>query len=475
MRTTRARHLVITIAAMTVSAQLGAPATASAGAQLTAPPEVQPIYGGGPSAECSWPTTVSLGGCTGTLVHPEVVIYAAHCGQIDEVFFGNSIYEQGRSVSPAFCEVYPGGGPGAGNDWAFCKLSEAVTDIAVTPPLMGCETELLVSGQEVWLVGFGNTDDGNFGVKYEAKASFGYIQNDEAFVGGNGVDTCQGDSGGPVFVQLDDGSWRAFGITSYGDGCGGGGWYSMMHTGMAWFESESGVDLTPCHDADGTWNPGPACTEFQLTQGQGSGTWPSCDAGPRSGWSASCGTPFAGDDDDAPTVTIVAPDDGAMLPSDSGSGRARVLVDLAADDGDGTGVQQVVLTIDGTALQPDASAPYQYAVDLEPGVYTLGATATDLAGNLGEAVAVEIGVDERPPSAEDGGDGDGSVGGDEGDGVGDTTDDAPAGGVLPPGFGLDADAQGCGCRSTGAGGDGWVAGLLVWACARRRRRAAPVC
>ncbi|MFO0635502.1 MAG: trypsin-like serine protease [Nannocystaceae bacterium] len=252
---------------MIAVALVSSPAWVHAGA-LAPERAPQHIYGGGPSAECAWPTTVSLGGCTGTLVQLEVVIYAAHCGEISEVFFGNLIDEQGRTVYPEFCQVYPGGGPGGGNDWAVCKLSEAVTDIPITPPLMGCETELLVEGQEVWLVGFGNTDDGNFGVKYEAKTTFGYIQNDEAFVGGDGVDTCQGDSGGPIFIQLDDGSWRAFGITSYGDGCGGGGWYSMMHTGMQWFEDTTGVDLTPCHDADGHVEPGPACTGFPMAPGK---------------------------------------------------------------------------------------------------------------------------------------------------------------------------------------------------------------
>ena len=43
--------------------------------------EAEPIYGGSKVKQCGWPTTVALGGCTGTLVHPELVIFAAHCMQ----------------------------------------------------------------------------------------------------------------------------------------------------------------------------------------------------------------------------------------------------------------------------------------------------------------------------------------------------------------------------------------------------------
>ena len=254
------------------------------------------IYGGGPVAACAWPTTVSLGGsCTGTLINEEVVIYAAHCGaNYNAVTFGNDIYSS-EKVATEYCKIYPGyNGVGEGKDFAYCKLAEPVTDYPIVPPLMGCETDVLQPGQGVAVVGFGNADDNlGYGIKREVYTTLNYITNkNEAFVGGDGEDSCQGDSGGPVFVPLNDGSWRVFGITSYGGACGGGGYYSMMHLGMPWFESDSGIDLTPCTDAQGNWDPGPECAGFPQDPGQGGGNYPSCSSGPLSGVSATCGNPY---------------------------------------------------------------------------------------------------------------------------------------------------------------------------------------
>jgi len=262
------------------------------------------IYGGAPVAPCAWPTTVSLGGsCTGTLIHPELVVYAAHCGtNYGSIRLGDDIYGN-TAVATEYCRTYPGyTGVGNGNDFAYCRLAAPVDDYPIVPPLMGCETEALQPGQGVAVVGFGNADDNlGYGIKREVYTQLNYItQDNEAFVGGGGEDSCQGDSGGPVFVPLDDGSWRVFGITSYGGACGSGGYYSMMHLGMPWFEQDSGLDLTPCTDAQGNWDPGPGCTGFPTDPSMGGGSWPSCSAGPLSGPSATCGQAYGPADDPQP-------------------------------------------------------------------------------------------------------------------------------------------------------------------------------
>ncbi|MEM7153704.1 MAG: trypsin-like serine protease [Myxococcota bacterium] len=258
------------------------------------------IYGGTDVAACGWPTTVSLGGsCTGTLIHERVVLYAAHCGSsYNSVRFGESVYGPSRIVGTDTCRTFPGGGPGDGDDFAYCVLSEPVTDVPLVPMLMGCEVDqYLTPGRSVTVVGFGNADTGPYGVKREVTTQLnGVTASGEAHIGGGGKDSCQGDSGGPVFVQADDGSWRVFGITSYGGACGGGGYYSMMHRGVEWFESQSGYDLTPCHDANGTWNPGPDCGSFPITPFEGNGNWSNgCGGGSATGYSAACGDPYADD------------------------------------------------------------------------------------------------------------------------------------------------------------------------------------
>src|SRR5690606_30748851 len=179
-----------------------------------APRDPDAIFGGTDVATCGWPSTVELGGsCSGTLVHPEVVIYAAHCGaSYGKIYLGESIAAPARAVAPEWCLIYPGGGPGEGDDFAVCKLAEPVTDVPIVPILMGCETAALKAGVEVSLVGFGNADEGPYGVKREVRARVNGFKGDEIFIGGAGKDTCQGDSGGPVYVQLADGTWRVFGI-----------------------------------------------------------------------------------------------------------------------------------------------------------------------------------------------------------------------------------------------------------------------
>lgn len=377
------------------------------------------IYGGEPSAVCGWPTTVSVqGSCTGTLVHPQVVIYAQHCGSgYNSIQFGESIQQPAKNVPVEFCKTFPGGGPGSGKDYAVCKLAEPVLDVPIVPILMGCETDVLQPGAEVTIVGFGNADDNlGYGLKREVVTTINQITGaNEIEIGGNGKDSCQGDSGGPVFIKLADGTWRVFGITSYGGACGTGGVYSMMHLGMQWFEAETGIDLTPCHDAQGNWAPTGECKNFPMEPGLGGGTWANgCANAQVGGASQTCGMPTE-PDVTAPTVTITNPLDGTEFEAPEG---ADVVVVVDAQD-IGWGIKEVRLTIDGQEIPGgvDNSPPYEFNAKFPTGKYLIGANAIDLGDNMAAAVPVTIGVNTPlvEPEPE-------STGGDESSGATDTAD-----------------------------------------------------
>jgi hypothetical protein len=91
----------------------------------------------------------------------------------------------------------------------------------------------------------------------------------------------------------------------------------MLNRWIGWIEESSGIDITPCHDADGTWDPGPDCGHFATSLDRTTGTWATGCSAPgavSAGPSQTCGAdaPAAADggtpEADAASVPPPAPE-----------------------------------------------------------------------------------------------------------------------------------------------------------------------
>jgi MYXO-CTERM domain-containing protein len=423
-------------------------------------PDLPRIYQGTPVETCGWPTTVAVQGggglCTGTLVHPRVVVYAAHCGGGGKTVRFSENLTVGQTLQSQ-CVSNPGYNNNQGTDWAYCVLPEPV-DIPVTPVAYGCEKDILQVGQPVVIVGFGqNMQDVGAGTKRWKDSNIGGINWGSNIV--QMVGYCQGDSGGPAFVRYPDpfGTWHAFSIVSTGI-CGGAGTHSLMPGAVPWIEEDSGIDITPCFDDAGEWDPNPMCAGFFAGSEVGHGTWSDwCEGTPAGGSHATCGDAFdAVPDETPPAVTITAPATGSVYDQVP----APVDLIMAVDDV-GWGVRSVWVEINGQAQPAIEAPPWEFlAVPFPMGGYTVYAYAEDWAGNVGVSPPVTFGVGQdapEPPPDETGDTGAESTGG-----TGDET--GPAGSGDEGGGG-----GGCGCAMTNAPPSAAAFAGLVLAAIRRRR------
>jgi trypsin len=220
---------------------------------FTAAPSMA-IVGGSDAAQGEYPSVAEVTIaqaflCTGTLIAPNYVLTAGHCGSITggsgvaspagwpaaaiDVRIGSNKPGQGEQVPVSSVTVEPKYLLNSGYDITLLKLS---TNSTKTPThVVGA------SGSSLWapstleeIVGFGTTTEGGDTPDTLQKAKVPITT--DAYCGGayddfdattmlcagypqGGTDTCQGDSGGPMFARDASGALKVVGATSFGEGC----------------------------------------------------------------------------------------------------------------------------------------------------------------------------------------------------------------------------------------------------------------
>ena len=210
------------------------------------------VVGGGNASPGEYPSVaeITFGPflCTGTLIAPNWVLSAGHCGsvtgaavatpaswppQLINVRVGGVTQSDGENLSVSQVVMHPDYLLTSGYDISLLQLSSSST-MAPTQVAGAGERSIWSAGTLETIVGWGATSEGGdtpdnlqeaqVPITTDAYCGGAYDDFDAAtmvcagFPEG-GVDTCQGDSGGPMFGRTAAGALRVVGTTSFGEGC----------------------------------------------------------------------------------------------------------------------------------------------------------------------------------------------------------------------------------------------------------------
>jgi|tagenome__1003787_1003787.scaffolds.fasta_scaffold20875138_2 trypsin len=216
-----------------------------------------------PDGQLRYVANISIAGafgCSGTLIAPDWVMTAGHCGSVTGSVVPTPIGMPAPLIDVKLASVHADGTGaedhavkqvivdsdylvtnGSGNDVTLLQLDRPS---AVTPVHIAAvgERRIWEPGKVATIAGFGLTSEDAPQAPDTMQRAVVPIRSDvdcasaypDGFGGGSfdaatmlcagypqgGTDTCQGDSGGPLLAKALDGSARLVGATSFGDGCG---------------------------------------------------------------------------------------------------------------------------------------------------------------------------------------------------------------------------------------------------------------
>jgi secreted trypsin-like serine protease len=214
----------------------------------------QAIVGGHDAAPGAYPAVAEVTIaksflCTGTLIAPDWVLTAGHCGSITggagvaspaawpaaaiDVRIGGATSGSGEAAAVSQVVVPPEYLATSGHDVSLLHLSKSSTKAPVK--VAGdAEGALWAPSTLESIVGWGTTSEGGdlpntlqeaqVPITTDSYCAGAYSDFDAttmvcAGYPQGGVDTCQGDSGGPMFGRTAAGALKVVGATSYGEGC----------------------------------------------------------------------------------------------------------------------------------------------------------------------------------------------------------------------------------------------------------------
>jgi trypsin len=220
-----------------------------------------------PAGQLRYVANIGIGGafgCTGTLIAPDWVMTAGHCGSLTAALTGGqvptplglpaTVYDvklasvradgsgaEDHAVRQVIVDSDYLVTNGAGNDVTLLQLDRPSAVPPVRIAAVG-ERGIWSPGTSAEIAGFGLTSETAPQPPPTMQRAWVPIQSDadcaSAYPSGmgssgsydtrtmlcagypqGGTDTCQGDSGGPLLATARDGSLRLVGATSFGDGC----------------------------------------------------------------------------------------------------------------------------------------------------------------------------------------------------------------------------------------------------------------